>query len=81
MLDAYEDQARYWLKRQPGLTGVEILQRLQQVAPAGLFTDKHLRTIQRALAAWRADAIRQWIAECRLVSDPTESRRFELADS
>jgi hypothetical protein len=65
MLDAFEDQARNWLKRQPGMTAVEILKRLREIAPAGTFTDKHLRTVQRALATWRADAIRQWIDQCR----------------
>ena len=79
MLDAYEDQARYWLKRQPGMTAVEILKRLQQVAPAGVFTDKHLRTVQRALAAWRADAIRQWIDECRMDTDTNRALTLDVA--
>jgi hypothetical protein len=58
MLDAYEDQTRSWLQRQPGMTGVEILDRLRALAPPGTFKDRHLRTVQRALATWRAEAIR-----------------------
>jgi len=73
MLDAYEDRARNWLKHEPGMTAVEILDRLQDLAPAGTFTDKHLRTVQRALVAWRADAIRQWIDQCRLETEINES--------
>jgi len=79
MLDNYEDQARSWLQRQPGLTAVEILQRLRELAPAGTFTDKHLRTVQRALAVWRADAIRQWIDQCRLETDARGSTATEFA--
>jgi hypothetical protein len=29
-----------------------------------MFTAKHLRTVQRALESWRADAVRQWIDQC-----------------
>lgn len=78
MLDVYEDQARGWLQRQPGMTAVEILKRLRELAPAGTFTDKHLRTVQRALAAWRADAIRQWIDQCRLETDARGSTAIEI---
>jgi len=79
MLDAYEDQARNWLKRQPGMTAVEILGRLQELAPPGTFTDKHLRTVQRALATWRADAIRQWIDQCRREVEMSGSPPLETA--
>ncbi|MDM0050603.1 hypothetical protein [Variovorax sp. J22R115] len=78
MLDAYEDQARNWLQRQPGMTAVEILKRLRELAPPGTFTDKHLRTVQRALSAWRADAIRQWIDQCRLETDAHGSTATEI---
>lgn len=65
MLDAYELQVREWLKVEPGISAVDTLKLLQDVAPIGTFTDKHLRTVQRALEAWRAEAIRQWIDQCR----------------
>jgi hypothetical protein len=81
MLDAYEDQARSWLQRQPGMTAVEILKRLRELAPAGTFTDKHLRTVQRALSAWRSDAIRQWIDQCRLETDAPASTALRLLRS
>lgn len=79
MLDAYEDQARNWLKRQPGMTAVEILGRLQELAPPGTFTDKHLQTVQRGLATWRADAIRQWIDQCRQEVEMSGSPPLETA--
>lgn len=65
MLDAYEAQIREWLKVEPGITAVDAVKRLQDLAPIGAFTGKHLRTVQRALEAWRAEAIRQWIDQCR----------------
>ena len=65
MLDAYETQVREWLKVEPGITAVDALKRLQDVSQNGTFTDKHLRTVQRALEAWRGEAIRQWIDQCR----------------
>ena len=79
MLDAYEDQVHNWLQRQPGMTAVEILKRLRELAPAGTFTDKHLRTVQRALSAWRADAIRRWIDQCRLETEVSVPPRIEAA--
>jgi hypothetical protein len=65
MLDAYEPQVREWLKLEPGVTAVDVLRRLTEVAPAGTFTTKHLRTVQRSLEGWRAEAVRRWIDECR----------------
>ena len=79
MLDAYEDQTRRWLQRQPGMTAVEILERLRELAPAGTFTDAHLRTVQRALATWRADAIRQWIDQCRMETETSTSPSAKAA--
>lgn len=79
MLDAYEDQTRRWLQRQPGMTAVEILERLRELAPAGTFTDTHLRTVQRALATWRADAIRQWIDQCRIETETSTSSSTKAA--
>lgn len=64
MLDAYDAQAREWLKDAPGTTAVEVLRRLQEIAPPGALTAKHLRTVQRALEGWRAEAIRHWIDQC-----------------
>jgi hypothetical protein len=64
MLDAYEPQVRDWLRNEPGITAVDMLSRLRATAP-GTFGVKHLRTVQRALEAWRADAVRQWIDQCR----------------
>ncbi|MBT2326394.1 hypothetical protein J7E62_29185 [Variovorax paradoxus] len=78
MLDAYEDQTRSWLQRQPGMTAVEILDRLRALAPTGTFKETHLRTVQRALATWRAEAIRQWI-ECRAETGTSASRSAEAA--
>lgn len=77
MLDAYETQVRDWLKIEPGLTAVDMLKRLQDVAPPGTFSANHLRTVQRALEDWRVEAIRQWIEQCRLKPDHTESPRVE----
>jgi hypothetical protein len=77
MLDAYEVQVRDWLTVEPGITAVDALRRLQSIAPAGTFTAKHLRTVQRALEAWRAEAIRQWIDQCRLQPEDPGSPRLE----
>ncbi|MDX9716368.1 MAG: transposase family protein [Thauera sp.] len=66
MLDAFELQVFGWLMAEPGITAVEVLKRLEAVAPAGMFATKHLRTVQRALEVWRADVIRQRISECGL---------------
>ena len=65
MLDAYEPQVRDWLKFEPGLTAADVLRRLQDIAPTGAFAAKHLRTVQRALEAWRTEAVRQWIDQCQ----------------
>jgi hypothetical protein len=64
MLDAYEPQVRDWLKFEPGITAIDVLSRLQDIAP-GTFAVEHLRTVQRALEAWRAEAVRQWIDQCQ----------------
>jgi hypothetical protein len=77
MLDAFETQVRDWLMLEPGLTAVDTLKRLQDIAPARMFAAKHLRTVQRALEVWRAEAIRQWIDQCRLEPDDRESQRLQ----
>lgn len=76
MLGAHEATIRSWLQAEPGITAVEALRRLQNMTPPGEFTDRHLRTVQRALQAWRADAIRQWIDRCRR---ETESQALACA--
>jgi hypothetical protein len=76
MLDAYEAQVGDWLKDEPGLAAGDMLKRLQDIAPAGTFTAKLLRTVQRALETWCAEAIRQWIDQCRLEPDDPESPRL-----
>lgn len=73
MLDAYEPQVHDWLKLEPGVTAVDVLRRLTDVAPAGTFTAKHLRTVQRSLEGWRAEAVRQWIDQCRWEADHLEA--------
>jgi hypothetical protein len=40
MLDVYEQQIQSWLESNPGITGVEVLQRLQAHAPEAAFEDK-----------------------------------------
>lgn len=66
MLDAFELEVFGWLMAEPGITAVEVLKRLEAVAPAGMFTMKHLRTVQRSLEVWRADVVRQRISQCGL---------------
>lgn len=43
------------------MSGVEVLRPLQAQAPEVAFTDKHVRTIQRALEKWRSQAVRSLI--------------------
>jgi hypothetical protein len=78
MLDVFEPQVRDWLKVEPGITAVDVLARLREVAPSGTFTAKHLRTVQRALEPWRAEAIRQWLDQCRLEPEGDESAHLWL---
>jgi hypothetical protein len=61
---------------EPGITAVDALKRLQNVAPLGTFADKHLRTVQRALEAWPAEAIWQWIDRCRWESADLDTARM-----
>lgn len=73
MLDAYEAQVRDWLSLEPGITAVHVLRRLQDTAAAGTFTTRHLRTVQRSLELWRADAVHQWIDRCRWEIEPLDA--------
>jgi hypothetical protein len=62
MLDAFHDQIRAWLDREPGLTAVAVLTRLKSTCPEQ-FTDCHLRTVQRAVKAWRGHQAHRIILE------------------
>src|SRR5512132_2392333 len=62
MLDAFHDQIRAWLDREPALTAVAVLARLKTTCPEP-FTDRHLRTVQRAVKAWRAHQAHRIILE------------------
>jgi hypothetical protein len=69
MLDEVWDQIQAWLDREPMLSAVEILRRLK-TADAAAFSDKHLRTVQRAVKAWRSQQARRIIAESAAVIVP-----------
>jgi hypothetical protein len=69
MLDGVRDQIQAWLDREPTLSAVEILGRLKTADAAG-FSDKHLRTVQRAVKLWRAQQARRMIAEGAAVIVP-----------
>jgi hypothetical protein len=62
MLDDVQDQLRLWLDEQPDVTATEVLVRLEATYP-DRFTDKHLRTIQRAVKHGRAQAARRIIVD------------------
>jgi hypothetical protein len=55
MLDPVQDQIRAWLDREPALSAAAVLERLK-MADATRFTEKHLRTVQRAVKKWRGPA-------------------------
>jgi hypothetical protein len=69
MLDGVQGQIQAWLDREPTLSAVEILGRLKTADTAG-FTDKHLRTVQRAVKVWRGQQARRMIAESAAVIVP-----------
>jgi len=62
MLDPYEDQIRAWLEAAPALSAIETLRRLTALAP-GVFTERHLRTVRRAVRGWRTTKARSLILE------------------
>src|SRR5262249_27558528 len=62
MLDGVRDQIHAWLDCEPMCSAVEILGRLK-AADAAAFTDKHLRTVQRAVKAWRSQQAHRILAE------------------
>jgi hypothetical protein len=62
MLDDLHEQIGGWLADEPGLPAIEILQRIKTLHP-DRFTDKHARTVQRAVKRWRAEQARRIITE------------------
>jgi len=62
MLDDMHEQIPAWVVEAPGVTATEILQRLKAMHP-DRFTDKHERTVQRAVKQWRAQEARRIIVE------------------
>jgi hypothetical protein len=53
-------RVRAWLDVEPDRTAKELLERLQRDYP-GEFSGGHLRTLQRRVQAWRADAARRLV--------------------
>lgn len=51
-----------WLSEEPGVPASTILVRIKAQHP-DRFTDKHLRTVQRAVKQWRAEQARRIILE------------------
>jgi hypothetical protein len=60
MLDDVQDQIRAWLDREPTLSALAVLTRLKSTRPER-FTDRHLRTVQRAVKVWRGHQARRII--------------------
>ena len=75
MLDEVQDQIRTWLDGEPTISAFEVLRRLKLTQPVR-FSDRHLRTVQRAVKAWRGQQARRIIAESAAVIVP----RSNLAD-
>jgi hypothetical protein len=57
MLDAVLDEMHGWLDAEPGLSAKAVLVRLRRLAPER-FQGTQLRTVQRAVKAWRARSAR-----------------------
>jgi transcriptional regulator GlxA family with amidase domain len=62
MLDDLREQISAWLSEAPGLPAIAILERIKTLHP-DRFTDKHVRTVQRAVKQWRAEQARRIVAE------------------
>jgi hypothetical protein len=62
MLDDLRKQIGVWLCDEPGLPAIAILERIKTLH-SDRFTDKHARTVQRAVKRWRADQAHRIIAE------------------
>jgi hypothetical protein len=62
MLDDLREQIGAWLAEEPGLPAIAILERIKTLHP-DRFTDKHERTVQRAVKRWRAEQAHRIITE------------------
>jgi hypothetical protein len=62
MLDDLREQIGAWLAEEPGLPAIAILERIKTLHP-DRFTDKHARTMQRAVKRWRAEQAHRIITE------------------
>lgn len=62
MLDDLREQIGAWLSDDPGLPAIAILERIKTLHP-DRFTDKHERTVQRAVKRWRAEQAHRIIIE------------------
>jgi hypothetical protein len=58
MLDDVRDRMTAWLDCEPSISAVDILTRLK-AAHSERFCDQHLRTVQRAVKAWRGQQARR----------------------
>jgi hypothetical protein len=54
MLDDLREQIGAWLAEEPGLPAIAVLERKKTLHPDRL-SDKHARTVQRAVKRWRAE--------------------------
>ena len=75
ILDEVQDQICAWLDGEPTISALEVLRRLTLTHP-DRFSDRHLRTVQRAVKAWRGQQARRIITESAAVIVP----RSDLAD-
>jgi hypothetical protein len=66
MLDDVQNQILTWLDHDPAISALEVLKRLKSAHPER-FTDSHLRTVQRAVKAWRGHQARRIILESTIV--------------
>jgi len=82
MLDDYETQIRTWLAAEPALSARTTLARLVDGAPER-FTAKHLRTVQRAVRAWRGDLARSLLRDgaAALIGTPANAHAPAVARS
>jgi hypothetical protein len=60
MLDGLWEEMHGWLAAEPGLSAQAVLSRLRVLTP-DRFKATHLRTVQRAIKAWRAQSARALI--------------------
>jgi hypothetical protein len=62
MLDEHEGRIRAWIDAEPTLSAQAVLARLIAAAPAQ-FAENHLRTLQRAVKAWRGEIARNLVRD------------------